>query len=191
MAWTWTKEAATVAVLFGGSLAATNLDLAFATADPNERLKAVVAAIAAERTLVPLLLPEATQVPRTADDKHANAQPVRRPVSRDVMDGGGTSPIRVGAGIAIRCGDFFVLFDALAIHSMHEQWASDCHLEDWKTFPAGQLASGNGQLVRKSVFYPPDSGRNRTSTAAAPFDIVTKFLAKPEGWSTVSAADWP
>lgn len=187
MAWKWTKEAATVAVLFGGSLAATNLDLAFATADSNERLKAVVAAIAAERPVVPPLMPQAPQVSRTADEKSGNAKPVRGPASRNVMNGGGTSRIRIGAAIAIRCGDFFVLIDAVELHSIHEQWATDCHFQDRKTFP--QFSAGKGQLVRQSIAYPE---RSRMSTAAAaPFEIVTKFLAKPKGLSTDHAAGRP
>ncbi len=189
MAWVWTKEVATVAVLLGGSLAVTSLNLAFATADPNKRLKTLVAAIAAERTVVPPLLSQAAQIPTTADAKYANAKPVRGPASRDVINGGGTSRTRMVAGIAIRCGDFFVLTDAVELHSMHEQWAPDCHFEDWKTFP--QFSAGKGQLLRKSIAYQSGSERSRRSTAAAPFDIVTKFLAKPKGLSTADAADWP
>jgi len=190
MAWTWTKEVATVAVLFGGSLAATSLDLAFATADPNERLKTLVAAITTERTVVPPVPPRAAQFSRTADEKSASTQPLRGPASQEVMNGGGTSSVRMGAGVAIRCGDFFVLSDAVELHSIHEQWAPDCHFEDWKWFHAEQR-SAEKEPPRRSPAYQSDSERSSTSTAAAPFAVVTKFLTKPKGLSADHAADRP
>nr|CAD6436468.1 efflux RND transporter periplasmic adaptor subunit [Rhizobium sp. Q54] len=190
MAWIWTKEVATVAVLLAGSLTVTSLDLASATADPNERLKALVAAITAERTAVPPVLLRAAQISKTADETLPNTQPVRGPASVSAMNGGEIGGTR-RAGTAIRCGDFFVLIDAVELRSIGAKWAADCHFGDWNPFPAELFSAGKEQLAPKSIAHRSDPERSGLSTAAAPIDIVTKSLAKPKGLSTGYAVDWP
>lgn len=173
MALKWTMRLTKAGMLLGGVyLAVVFIDPARGTVDANERVKEVVAAVAANQRDKPLELApsEIADIRPTSIVERLRVSGDLEPINRAVLhakDGGRIIEVRAVAGQAVRAGDVLARFETDDLQSFLKQREGDRDVAAAEMLLAMQSLNRIEQLADKNIASQEQLDKARSEVAAS------------------------